>query len=287
MTKYLCIDFDGTLTDPKVSAYVKKISDFLQSHSEENVKIGIVTARSISDDFKTYGQFYNEITMLLDDQQIRLDFICTRYCLHLINPMHYTSHSISGAIQQAQLVPIFGETHVNYLSYRSEHQATIAALRNPGDNEHSYHELSSHLFQQTQIQREQEQTLYNAHIKGKMVGNDTPKINQIKKIITSYPGQDDSVLLLDDAAKHIRAVNGHSESNWQGVFYNGDDIDVELKLSNFIGNGFLNAQSHEEIPVLTNNTGGYSAFFKPKIAQVETTTKSLILDLNRVQLSYR
>ena len=61
MTKFLCVDFDATLSDPQMSQFIKDTVETKKREGIEDLKIGIVTSRSIYDDFKTYGQFHHEI----------------------------------------------------------------------------------------------------------------------------------------------------------------------------------------------------------------------------------
>lgn len=239
MTHYFCIDFDGTLTDSAVNAYVKELSDRLKNNDRDTLKIGIVTARSISDDFKTDGQFVDEIETLLEDRGIKLDFICTRYCLHVINPDHYATSGIAGAIKQAQTISVFGNIAVDYLAYRSNHQSSISQLRQFVSPTREYCAVLEDLYTKTHALRTLEKSLHSAHIAGKMIGADTPKVNQINTILNFYAGKNNKVLLLDDAEKHVHAINSHQKRHWQGVLYNDNFNDIKSQLSTFIDDALV------------------------------------------------
>ena len=74
-----------------------------------------------------------------------------------------------------------------------------------------------------------------------MQGANTPKINQIEMTITTMTGQpieelfNVEVLLLDDASKHIKAVNDYPNSNWVGCPYWGDITPIEQAVDQFMG----------------------------------------------------
>ena len=60
MTKFLCVDFDETLSVPQMAQFIKDVVDTKKDQRLHELKIGIVTSRSIYDDFKTYGQFHSK-----------------------------------------------------------------------------------------------------------------------------------------------------------------------------------------------------------------------------------
>ena len=267
MTKFLCVDFDATLSDPQMSQFIKDTVETKKREGIEDLKIGIVTSRSIYDDFKTYGQFHHEIEDVLTEYNIELDFICTRFCLHVINHNDYREHGIKYAIEKAALFPVFGETPSNYLAYRSAHQTHIQTLRTEPDHDKTQ-ELKALVEEQIQFELD----LREEFINDKMIGDNTPKINQIETTITTMMKRpleelsDVEVLLLDDAAKHIRAVDNYPNENWAGCSYWANITPIELAVNQFIQPLFHKEARHrsdlvaETTELLTTSVGGQGFF---------------------------
>ncbi|WP_298623879.1 hypothetical protein [uncultured Legionella sp.] len=232
MTKFLCVDFDGTLSDAKLASLIKIISDDLKRTDSSDVKIGIVTSRSIYDDFKTAGQFYDEIVDVLEKNDIKLDFICTRFCLHQINSLAYEELSISETINNAKKIPVFGDVVSDYLVYRAENSHDITLIR-----ERASRDLIQALQAKVDSQIQFELQVHADHIKGKMAAESTPKVRQIETVIASYNvvPEDAEVLLLDDDPKHIRAIQSCNNPDWHAVTYAGLVSEVKTELMNFLG----------------------------------------------------
>jgi len=277
MTKFLCIDFDGTLSDSNISSLIKKITDFKKVNSLDELKIGIVTSRSIYDDFRTPGQFYHEIADVLVNYNIELDFISTRFCLHMIDKDKYAEDGIAQTIKDAIKIPIFGDLVSDYLAYRDNHSTAITALRSSRSSE-SYESLQ----EKVQSQIDFELALRAKYIQDKMIGHNTPKINQIETLIRSYnvAVSDSSVLLLDDATKHVRAVSSYDNDNWQGQSYFGNDEEVSAVLAKFVGMPLQ--QDHKATKSSTNSKFSLAAllskFYRSQhypvtLSQVDETVK--------------
>lgn len=235
MTKLLCVDFDGTLSNEKIASLIKRISDYLKKMNNTNVKIGIVTSRSIYDDFKTAGQFYDEISDVLQRNNLKLDFICTRFCLHQIDPVDYETLNIPEAINNAKKIPVFGEVVSDYLAYRAANMDEIALI-NRSDYKES-HRFISALRTKVEDNIQFELQLHAEHIKGKISGDSTPKVQQIETVIASYglEIEETEVLLLDDDPKHIRAIQSYNNINWNSVHFIGFISEVKTQLLNFLG----------------------------------------------------
>ena len=105
--KFLCLDFDGTLSTELLAGFIKKIVDQRNLKGEHQLKIGIVTSRSIYDDFRTFGQFQDEIVDVLERFDIKLDFICTRFALHVMSDLDYEKMSVREAIVASLGIPSF------------------------------------------------------------------------------------------------------------------------------------------------------------------------------------
>jgi hypothetical protein len=238
MTKFLCLDFDGTLTDDEVNSLVKKVAIYLEANPEVDVKIGIVTARSVSDDFETPGQFYEDIQNLLVEKGIKLDFISTRYSTHVINRDHYDRYGISGAIDRAKPSAVFGEYASDYLAYRRANSQLIHDMLNASSSvERSG--LHDQIYKNSQSLRDLEQGLYDEHINGKMLKGATPKVTQIAKVMQAF-GKEGEVMLLDDAYKHVQAINGQG---WTGLYHSGSFEGNQTAITKFVGRGFELSQA--------------------------------------------
>lgn len=232
MTKFVCLDFDGTLSDEQIAEVVKKILDVKKSGMLENVQFGIVTSRSIYDDFRTPGQFYHDIVSVLIEKGIELNFICTRFCLHVIDPLDYVSYDIPTAIDRASKYPIFGGIISDYLMYRAKHSELIRELKlDPSPKQLRL------LKELVKMDIDMELALRKSHIEGKMLGDNTPKINQIETVISVYqePIERAQVLLLDDAYKHVCAVQSYPCDNWVGCHYTGDIRKAAIAMHEFLG----------------------------------------------------
>jgi chorismate mutase len=120
--KLLCVAFDHTLTKKEMLAKIKAI--IVANKGRDDLRIGLVTDKSIADDFSPTS--FDQIAMADIESYLRanglaLDFIATKHNVY-IDP--FTSRE--------KVIPVYKEVS-DYLAYRRQHAALIAAIKSQHD----------------------------------------------------------------------------------------------------------------------------------------------------------
>jgi hypothetical protein len=268
--KYVCIDLDGTFTN---EALQDKIIEVLKANEgRDDVKIGIVTARCIFDDFHTGAQlsqpYIDDFLVKLKGKGITLDFVATTHCLYLnyIDNKNYT------------LKPMFEDFKSDYIAYRDNNRLLIDKLKinvelgeqvraivDSPSSEHTDTKLDEALRkldglssdEKDEIKaiiklRDAESVIFKKYVQPELddPASRSAKILQIDAVIKAFSDGEDSVevLLIDDAKKHADAVNKNSKRpiqedkprpTWSGigVFYDKSSSNIAAvgdALNNFI-----------------------------------------------------
>jgi hypothetical protein len=235
MMKFLCLDFDGTLSTELLAGFIKKIVDQRNLKGEHQLKIGIVTSRSIYDDFRTFGQFQDEIVDVLARFEIKLDFICTRFALHVMSDIDYEKMSVREAIVASKPHPIFADYTSNYLLYRETHKQLITALRESSLKKDAYQIYRSKLWDLVDKDVEAELKVREEVIQPDLKPGMTAKIHQLEATLKFYGCEPmkSEVLLLDDALKHVAAVSNYPSPNWHGELFTGLSSNLKARLREF------------------------------------------------------
>ena len=222
--RLITIDFDGTLTAEELRDKIKQI--IAENKGNGDFKIGIVTARSIFDDFDEKrhkypdSQFVFDIEAFLIEHEIELDFISTTYSLHILdknaNSHLPTRERIKTAIQVAQAIPVFGDKASDYLAYRrdNDNQAAIKQIKEDYDryrggytSQPAYRNLNEKMQRQGVLdhgnEKGLESDLFKIANKQKKFGS--TKIPQITQLIKHYK-EVTHVLHLEDSDLHGPAI---------------------------------------------------------------------------------
>ena len=245
--KLICIDFDDTLSTPQMLAKIKAV--IAANKGRSDIKIGILSARSISDDFDPKNPHHialTDIEQYLKANNVSVDFIATTHSLHT-DP--FTAN-------EAQY-PIYQESS-DYLAYRKKYAQEIAQIKQHqaqteklialfkatkkeagGNlpqgmidryqqridvNRTATNKLRKELQAKMQSVIDREADLYQRDIKPFVEKAGSAKIGQVYRLLQHYG--DAEVLLIDDSEADIRVFNRQagalplpSMPQWTGLHY--------------------------------------------------------------------
>jgi len=208
--KFLCLDFDNTLTQPVFIEKIKSVLARLKANNRTDINIGIITSRAIYSDLMnryTPGERYQlaqpDIRDLLEKHQLEFDFICTAHTLYL-SPFKATQ----------KMIPVSKEV-IDYLGFRDTHRNRINELNNffaAGMTEavnFIHEELENSLFDL----RQKESELFNRDFMPFFQKAGSTKIMQLYRL--HHALGDGDVLMVDDLAEECDSINRRAE-NHQG-----------------------------------------------------------------------